>query len=129
MKFLLALGTALIAAPLAANPAVTPLPGVADQETTIPYGAVQQVERGHGDVLFVRDRTNQWYRLGLNRGCLRNTTVQLDQVIFDHRSPTTGIDRFTTIELPRDLTSCAIDSIRRSAAPPQVDSHSPVTLD
>lgn len=129
MKLLLAITAALIAAPLAANPALPHLAGVSDEETTIPYGNIQQAERGHGDVLFVRDRTNQWYRLGLNPGCLRDTTVQLDQVIFDHQSPTSGIDRFTLVKLPRDLRSCAIQSIRRSAAPPQVDSHSKVTLD
>ena len=78
--------------------------------------------------MFVRDRTNQWYWLGLNRGCLRGATVQLDQVVFDHRS-TPGIDRFTIVRLPRDLRSCNIDSIRASAPPPQVDRHSPVTLD
>lgn len=128
MKFLLALGAAVIAAPLAASPAVTHLPGVSDRETTIAYGEVQQVERGHGDVLFVRDRTNQWYRLGLNQGCLRGP-IQFDRVVFDHVSPTSGIDRFTMVRLPRDLRSCAIQSIRASAPPPQVDSRSPVTLD
>jgi hypothetical protein len=129
MKALLTLAAAIIAAPLAANPAVAHLAGVSDTETTIPYGAVQQVERGHGDVLFVRDRTNQWYRLGLNHGCLRGVTVQLDQVVVDHKAPTTGIDRFTVVRLPRNLASCAIVSIRASAPPPQVDSHSRVTLD
>ncbi|MBO0749131.1 MAG: hypothetical protein J2O44_01695 [Porphyrobacter sp.] len=128
MKALLALIVALVAAPLAANPAAPKLAGVSDQETTIPYSEIQQVERGHGDVLFVRDRDNRWYRLGLNKGCLRGP-VQLNQVVFNHNSPTSGIDRFTTIELTDDLRSCAIRSIRSSAPPPQVDSHSPVTLD
>lgn len=128
MKALIALGAALMAAPLAANPPVAHLRGVSDRETIIPYGAVQQVERGHGDVMFVRDRTNQWYRLGLNRGCLRGTTVQFDNVVFDHKS-TSGIDRFTIVRLPRELRSCSIQSIRASAPPPQVDSHSIVTLD
>ena len=42
---------------------------------------------------------------------------------------TTGIDRFTTVELTDDLRTCAITSIRASAPPPQVDRKSIVTLD
>jgi hypothetical protein len=53
----------------------------------------------------------------------------LDRVLFRNNSPTSRIDRFTMIELPRNLRTCGIESIRRSAPPPQVDSHSPVTLD
>ena len=126
MKTLLALA-ALIAAPLAANPGRTSLPGVSDQETEISHGVIQQFERGHGDVLFVRDQSDRWYRLQLNHGCLRGP-IDLRQVIFDNGS-STRIDRFTRIVIPKDLRTCTIDSIRRSAPPPQVDSHSPVTLD
>jgi hypothetical protein len=128
MKALPALAVALMAAPLAAQPGYEHLAGVSDKETTIPYGVVQQVERGHGDVLFVRGRTNQWYRIGLNLGCLRGVTAPLDQVVFDQRG-SNGIDRFTTVKLPRDLRSCSIQSIRASAPPPQVDRRSRVTLD
>ena len=128
MKAALALGLALAAAPLAAKAPWKPLRGVADRETTIPYGDIQQTERGHGDVLFVRDRTDRWYRLQLNRGCLRGP-VDLDRVIFRHHGVGGEIDRFTMVELPRDLRSCAITSMRRSAPPPQVDRRSPVTLD
>ena len=127
MKIALALCLDLAAAPLAAKPEIGSLPGVSDKETTIPYGDVQQTERGHGDVLFVRDRSNRWYRMQLNRGCLRGT-VQVEQVIYRHHGAGGEIDRFTTVELPRDLRTCAIASIRRSAAPPQVDRHSRVTL-
>lgn len=49
MKALLALGAALFAAPLAANPALPKLTGVSDNETTIPYSAIQQVARDLGD--------------------------------------------------------------------------------
>jgi len=128
MKSLLALGAALIAAPLAANPAATHLPGVSDQETTIEYGGIEQFVRGHADVLFVRDFTDRWYRVQVNKGCLRGP-LQMNQLLFVNDSPTRRIDRFTKIDIPEDLRSCAIDSIRRSAPPPQVDSHSPVTLD
>ena len=128
MKAILVLGLAVAAAPLAAKAPITPLRGVSDRETTIPYGDIQQTERGHGDVLFVRDRTDRWYRLQLNHGCLRGP-VDLDRVLFRHHGVGGQIDRFTTVELPRDLRSCAIVSIRGSAPPPQVDRHSRVTLD
>jgi hypothetical protein len=128
MKTLLAVAATLIAAPLAAAPAANPLPGVSDQETEIAYGGIQQFERGHGDVLFVRDSADRWYRLALNDGCLKGS-VQMRRILFRNSGPGSRIDRFTTIQLPDDLRTCAIESIRRSAPPPQVDSHSPVTLD
>ena len=127
MKSILTLAFALIAAPLAASPGVSSLPGVADQETEIAFGGIQQFERGHGDVLFVRDSTDRWYRLGLNNGCLKGS-VQMRQIQF-RNSAGSRIDRFTRVVLPDDLRSCSIDSILRSAPPPQVDSHSPVKLD
>ncbi len=128
MKALFALAAALTAAPLAAAPAANPLPGVSDQETEIAYGGIQQFERGHGDVLFVRDSADRWYRLALNHGCLKGS-AQMRRILFRNQGPGSRIDRFTTIELPDDLRACGIDSIRRSVPPPQVDSHSPVTLD
>ena len=128
MKAILALGAALIAAPLAASPALNSLPGVANEETTISNGHIEQLERGRGDVLFVRDQNNRWYRLSLNKGCLKGTSP-LDAAVFRNNAPGDRIDRFTRVEFPRELRSCAIQSIRRSAPPPQVDSHSPVTLD
>ena len=128
MKIALALIAALAATPVAAAPAIPRLAGVSDEETTIAYGNIQQFERGHGDVLFVRDQTNRWYRLGLNHGCLKGP-VQLQFAVFRNNSPGSQIDRFTLVEFPDDMRTCAIKSIRRSAPPPQVDSHSPVTLD
>lgn len=128
MKPFLALAAGVIAAPLSAAHPVTRLAGVSDRETTIPYGQVQQTERGHGDVLFVRDRVNQWYRLQLNHGCLRGA-VQLDLIVYRNRGSSAQIDRFTQVAIPRDLRTCNIGSIRRSAPPPQVDRHSVVTLD
>jgi hypothetical protein len=104
------------------------LPGVSDRETTIPYGDVRQSVRGHGDVLFVRDRDNQWYRLQLNAGCTQNVT-DVNTLFFRHHGSSQQIDRFTTIGIPEEMRSCAIQSIRESLAPPQIDSRSPVTLD
>lgn len=79
-------------------------------------------------MLFVRDSADRWYRLGLNQGCLEGS-VPVRRIVFRNESGASRIDRFTKVELPDHLRSCAINSIRRSAPPPQVDSHSPVSLD
>lgn len=126
MKTAIALAAALFATPLMA--AVTPLAGVADEETVISSGVIEEFHRGHGDVLFVRDRTNRWFRLQLNEGCLKPPLI-VQQVTFSNDTPGQRIDRFTRVTLPESGRVCAIESIRRSAAPPQVDSKSPVTLD
>ena len=128
MKTFVAVAAIVVAAPLAAHPSNAKLAGISDKETTIAFGAPQQVERGHGDVLFVRDRANKWYRVALNHGCLHGP-LQMNHIVFNHNGPTTGIDRFTTVELTDDLRTCAITSIRASAPPPQVDRKSIVTLD
>jgi hypothetical protein len=128
MKAIFALGTALVAAPLLASPCVQHLPGISDRETVIPYGDIRQSVLGHRDVLFVRDRDNRWYRLQLNPGCTGLTT-DATTLIFNHHGTSQQIDRFTTIRIPEEVRSCAIESIRESLAPPQIDSRSPVTLD
>ena len=128
LKAIFALGSALIAVPLLASPTVQHRAGVSDKETTIPYGDVSQSVRGHGDVFFVRDRDNHWYRLQLNAGCARNTT-DANTLVFNHHGPTQQIDRFTTLSIPEEARSCNIRSIRASEAPPQINSRSRVTLD
>jgi hypothetical protein len=127
-KAILALASTLIAAPLLASPVLIHLPGVSDSETTIPYGDVRQSVRGHRDVLFVKDRNSQWYRLQLNAGCM-GTTTDTNRLVFNHHGSGQAIDRFTTVLIPEEKRSCAIQSIRRSLPPPQVDTRSPVTLD
>jgi len=127
MKALLVFATALAAVPLAAAEPVTSLPGVSDEETTISYGQIEDFERGHGDVLFVRDRANRWFRLALNDGCLKSAPA-LQSIEFDN-SPGSRIDTFTRIKISEGMRNCSIKSIRRSDAPPQVDSNSKVTLD
>jgi hypothetical protein len=128
MKIAVAIAATLSAAPLgAAVSAGEPLPGIASQETTI-SSTIMGFERGHGDILFVRDAADRWYRVELNDGCLRGT-VPLRRILFRIQAGSQRIDRFTKVDLPQDLRTCAIESIRRSAAPPQVDSHSAVTLD
>lgn len=128
MKAILALGSALVAAPLLASPAMLPLPGVADRETVIPYGDVNQSVLGHQDVLFVKDRANHWYRLQLNAGCI-GTTTDVNRLIFNHHGANQEIDRFTTISVPEEIRTCAIESIRGSLPPQKIDSRSPVTGD
>ena len=131
MRYILAMAAALSAAPLAAQPAVS-LPGVADEETTIPSGEITRFHRGLNDNLFVLDRAGHWYRLGLNEGCLRGTP-RISAVVFDNGAASNRVDRFTRVvvsgpggTLP---VNCRLDSIRRSEAPPQYDSTSPVTRD
>jgi len=128
MKAIFALGSALIAAPLLASPSVPQLPGVSDRETIIPYGYVDQSLLGHGDVLFVKDRTNQWYRLQLNAGCM-GTTTDVNRLVFNHHGANQEIDRFTTIAVPEEVRTCGIESIRASLPPQKIDSRSPVTGD
>src|SRR5436309_13829004 len=91
-KAIFALGSALIAEPVVGSPVMIHLPGVSDRETTIPYGDVRQSVRGHGDVVFVRDRDNQWYRLQLTAGCAR-TVTDVNTLIFNHHGSGPQIDR------------------------------------
>jgi hypothetical protein len=132
VKTLLALTLTLMVAPVAAADAPQHLAGVSDEETRIPPGGITQYQRGNGDVLVVLDRTGRWYRLGLNEGCLSNSP-HIYALTFGYSGAVARIDRFTKV-LIRDTGgqsqfSCQIDSIRRSEAPPQVNSKSRVTLD
>ena len=131
MTIRLAFAAILVATPAAAQSTAS-LPGVADQETTIPSGSISQYHRGNGDVLFVLDRTGRWYRVGLNEGCL-SSSPRIHSLAFQHRGGSQRVDRFTTVLIDpvggAFRTTCAIDSIRRSEAPPQINSKSPVTLD
>jgi hypothetical protein len=129
MKALILCGAALIAAPLLAKTPVKHLEGVSDKETTIPYRDVRQSVKGHGDVFYVRDRSNQWYRLQLNDGCARGTS-DAHGLVFRHRGSSSQIDRFTTVIITHgEGRSCAITSIRSSKPPKAVDSKSRVTMD
>ena len=60
LKAILALGSAAIAAPLLASPAMLHLAGLSDSETTIQYGDISQTVRGPGDLFIVKERDNQW---------------------------------------------------------------------
>jgi len=133
MKFLPVVIAPLVLAACAAEaprPAAQPVPlaGVADEEATIPSGQIRDYQRGKGDVLFVRHQTDRWYRLQLTAGCL-NSLRSFDALVFEGNTPIGRIDRFTRVIQPAFNASCQIESIRRSAPPPQVDSSSPVTLD
>ena len=128
MKPLIVLGAALIAAPLFAKAHVKPLAGVSDKETTIPNRDVRQSLRGHGDVFYVRDRSNHWYRLQLNEGCARGTS-DTNGLVFRHHGSSQQIDRFTTVIISGEGRSCAITSIRASRPPKAIDSNSPVTME
>ncbi len=131
MKTLISLALLAISTPLAAANAPQHLAGVSDEETTI-SGSIRQYHRGNGDVVFVLDQAGRWYRVGLNEGCLK-ATPRIFNLSFDVTDGVSRIDRFTRVLIDQGggtlQTSCKVDSIRRSEAPPQVDSKSPVTLD
>ena len=128
MKTILILGVLLMATPLAAKTPVKPLPGIGNKETIIPYAEIRRSFPGHGDVAFVQDRGNQWYRVQFNQGCLAGIT-QLNSVIYRRQGVGSQIDRFTTVIIGGGAKTCTIRSIRSSKPPPQVDPKSPVTLE
>ncbi len=129
-RFLIGMTMACMAGP--ASAAINSLPGVSDAETTFLYDSPRSVVEfyvGKGDVVFVRTRTNDWYRIALNRGCLNGRTLGSGTISFD-ADGAGRVDRSSRVAFNGDVNrSCLIDSIRRSAAPPQVDSESVVTLD
>jgi len=127
MKAVITATVALVAMPLAAanGPA---LAGVSDEETRIRSGEIQEFHRGNGDVIFVRDRENKWYRVALNAGCLGDDWVG-ERIAFRTRDVSGEINKLTEVRFIEQGRGCNIDSIRRSVAPPQVDSKSPITLD
>ena len=131
-RIVAALSVALATAPLGVALAGENLAGVADAETHFISGGIEEFHSGAGDVLFVRDRTSRWYRLQLNEGCLQ-PNFRARQIEFDNRGMSSRIDRFTQVRLLDSGRywgrNCRIESIRRSVAPPQVDSKSPITLD
>lgn len=129
MKAVLALALASIfaAAPLAAADAPR-LAGVSDEETRIRSGMIREFHRGNGDVIFVRDRENKWFRVALNDGCLGNDWAG-ENIAFRPRDLSGEINKLTEVRFIEQGRRCNIDSIRRSVAPPQVDSKSPITLD
>ena len=128
MKTALTVTAALLAAPALSAP--TPqLAGVSDEETVIRSSDIREFHRGKGDVVFVRDRTNAWYRLQLNEGCLEGPG-RFHSMTVESDAATGRIDKFSTVSFHDGMhRTCMIDSIRRSVAPPQVDSKSPITLD
>lgn len=126
MKILTSLIFALASVPAVATGPVGHLPGVSDEETTIP-GPVVEFQLGKGDVIFARDRTDRWYRVQLNQGYSRGAGY-VGNVAFEQDIATSRIDTFSAVSLG-DGRVYRIDSIRQSAAPPQKNSRSPVTLD
>jgi len=127
MRTALVFASVLLTAPVSAADGPT-LAGVSDQETRIRSGEIREFHRGKGDVMFVRDRENKWYRVALNEGCLGNDWAG-DKVAFRARDVSGEINKLTEVRFIEQGRNCNIDSIRRSVAPPQVDSKSPIKLD
>lgn len=121
---------AFVALGLTTPLAAQSLPGVSDEETTIDITSrgIAQVEFGKGDIAFVRDGINRWYRVRLTKGCLSGNFSKQDPAIFDSGAGD-RIDQLTTVRFPRNGRICGIDSIRRSERPKMVDSKSRVPLD
>lgn len=107
---------------LAQDAAIPSAPGQPyGPETVIPFasgGALREWQRGPNEAgyLFVKNRTDQWYRVELTGPC------QLDRPL-DTLSYTTdpvgNFDRFSRLRvarLPNQL--CGVKSIRRSTPPP-----------
>ena len=121
MKALLSLIALAACAPVAAQQSAQPV--AAGQETEIPSGGVKAYFRGPGDVIFVQHRSDRWYRVQLNDGCLR-TGLASASIAFRGQTPGSRIDRFTTVLRPDAGVTCSIKSIQRSPPPPQIDSDS-----
>jgi hypothetical protein len=118
----------VFALPLAAA-AASPLAGVSDEETHIGSGEIREFHRGNGDVMFMRDRENKWFRVAFNAGCLKGTSDPRS-MSFSTQDASGRIDQLTRVTVYGAMTrTCLIDSNRQSVAPPQVDSKSPITLD
>ena len=111
-----------------AAPEMVAIPGVENQETVIRSGVVEEYHRGQGDAMYVRDRENKWYRLGLNDGCIRDGFLG-ESAVFQTNDPSGRIDYLSKIYFSDSGRYCTINSIRRSVAPPQVDSDSPIPVD
>ncbi|WP_265571325.1 hypothetical protein [Sphingomicrobium nitratireducens] len=117
----------LASAVLAANPGHEA--AIGDKEVAIDFapGAIREYYKAKGDRLFVRSRTNQWYRIQLNEGCLARFYGDIHFMEVD-----SGIDkRLEANDSVRieNRRVCLVDSVRTSVAPPQVDSNSPLTTD
>lgn len=121
----IALGACATAAP--SSQQFVSIPGVQDEETVIRSGVIEEYHYGGGDSLYVRDRENKWFRLGLNDGCFRNGFVG-QRVLFSTPDLTGRIDTMASVILGETGRTCQINSIRRSVAPPQVDSKSPIPI-
>lgn len=116
----------MVAAPIAAAGAQS-LAGVSDKETKI-HSNLIDFQRGKGDVLFVRDRENKWYRVQTNKGCLAGHSIGRSLTV-KFRSVGGNINTKSELYFDEYGINCRIESIRSSVAPPQVDSKSPITLD
>jgi hypothetical protein len=75
MKAAIVIAATLATLPLAAA-AASPLAGVSDEETRISSGEIREYHRGNGDVMFMRDRENKWFRVEFNPGCLRARPIR-----------------------------------------------------
>lgn len=129
-RILIAFAATCLAIGLASPGSAQSIPGVSDEETSIAFagdGGIRETHVGSGDSLYVRDRRGDWYRVGLNEGCLSGIAPRHDTIRF-RIGPDDRLDRFSQVHFAQSLRTCSVASIRRSVAPPQVDSQSPIPL-
>jgi hypothetical protein len=112
---------ALVAAAAAlAVPAAAQQRAQYGKETTIAYagnGGIRNWETGPGNVVFLQDRTQRWYRVELTGPCGKRRGGS-DTLIYDV-GPSNRIDRFSRISNRRIPGAvCGVTSIRTSPPPP-----------
>lgn len=126
-KLLISASAAFSLAMLPGSAGAQEIPGVKNEETKIRSGQILDVYRGQGDAVYVRDRDNRWFRLGLNDGCLDRGRILTPFAVSKLMGSSGSIRRGDQVSLGGQR--CVIVSIRRSVAPPQVDSNSPIPVD
>lgn len=117
MKTMLALFAALLAAPIAAAPPNPAAPPATGEEVSIPFvhfGGIYNFDAPSDDVVYLQDRSRNWYRAQLYGPCWGlQDAIRLG---VDTRG-SANFDR--TSQLIVDHQSCPIESLTRSGPPPR----------
>jgi hypothetical protein len=115
MKTMLALLAALPAAALAAAPPKAPAPP-AGEEVSIPFvhfGGIWNFEAPDDDLVYLQDRSRNWYRAQLYGPCFGLSWA--NRLGVDTRG-SANFDRTSMLIVGRQ--SCPIESLTRSGPPP-----------
>src|SRR3954451_17347280 len=108
---------AALATPLAAAPSRPAAPpAAAGEEVSIPFvhfGGIWNFEAQDDDVVYLQDRSRNWYRAQLNGTC-RDLSWANAIGVDTRGSP--NFDRFSSLIVGRER--CPIESLTRSGPPP-----------